>query len=572
MHFLRKVWLLSKGYWFNTKNKIASLYMGGILLLTIAIVYIQVLLNEWYNNFYSALQAYDAPQIIHYLWVFSGLAFAYIIVAVYSYYVRQLLTLRWRAWMTESFMARWLGEKKYYYIQIFGSQSDNPDQRISEDIKMFVDYFLQFTVGLFKAFLTLASFLVILWNLSDSFTFTLVGMEITIPHYLVWAAILYSIIGTVATHLVGRKLTLLRYMQQKFEANFRFALIRLREHAESVAFYGGERKELVVLNTRFRALLENFYSIITKEKQLTWLTSGYGQLAIIFPLLVSIPLYLRKTINLGGLMQIATAFGRVQDALSYFVDTYTQLADWRSVVNRLAEFDMHMESIQASLISETQQKGSLQWEESTTLSVQDLSITTPTEQVLIKNLTFHLNQGDNLLIRGTNGSGKSTLLRVIARLWPFATGHISMPPNKDILFLPQKPYIPLGTLRSVLAYPSDQPIEDSVLVKALQCVRLDQFSSRLDEEADWAHILSGGEQQRLSFARIFIHRPRWIISDECTSAIDEETEIFLFTELSRALPHATLISVGHRATLDQYHNKILYIHKESATYKLYTTI
>lgn len=566
MAFLKQIWRLTKGYLTSAEKKSAALYLVALTVLTVSIVYVQVLLNQWYNNFYSSLQAYDADAIIHYLWVFTGLAFIHIIIAVYTYYIRQLLSIKWRRWMTDQYINRWMDHKKYYYLQLFGAAADNPDQRISEDIKMFVDYFLQFTVGLLKAVLTLGAFIVILWNLSDSITFTVSGLDITIPHYLVWAAIGYAILGTAATHFVGRRLARLRYVQQKFEADFRFSLIRLREHAQSIAFYGGENNEASFLNGRFRSLLNNFVDIVYKEKQLVWLTSGYAQIAIIFPLLVSIPSYLRKTINLGGLMQISSAFGRVQDSLSYFVDIYTQLAEWRSVINRLSEFTDHMNTVvtEADSSSYTATEGHV-------FAANTLTVVLPDGRPLLKDFSFRLNVGDNLLIRGTNGAGKSTLLRVFAGLWPFVTGTLEHPPKETVFFIPQKPYLPLGSLRNALQYPKNNvTISDEILAEALHTVKLERLIPALDAEEDWSSILSGGELQRIAFARIFIHRPDWLILDEATSAVDEESEAHLFEELQQKLPQTTLISVSHRSTLERYHNQILYLDKTTQHGELYS--
>lgn len=559
MTLIKKIWHLTQGYLSSAEKKTAYLYLAGLVVLTISTVYIQVLLNEWYNNFYSSLQAYDAEAIIHYLWVFTGLAFIHIILAVYAYYLRQLLSIKWRRWMTDQYIHSWMDQKKYYYLQLFGGTTDNPDQRISEDIKMFVDYFLQFTVGLLKAGLTLVAFIVILWNLSESITFTILDIPITIPHYLVWAAIIYAVIGTTATHLVGHRLARLRYVQQRFEANFRFAMVRLREHAQSIAFYNGEQSESVILNGRFRSLLNNFIDIIRKEKQLVWLTSGYSQLAIIFPLLVSIPAYLRKTINLGGLMQIASAFGRVQDSLSYFVDMYTQLAEWCSVVNRLSEFTKHMDTVttEADTTAYSTKSG-------TDFYGKNISIRLPDGTPLLENFSFHLQPEENVLIRGANGAGKSTFLRVLADLWPFVTGELEHPEKKDIFFIPQKSYLPLGTLRNALLYPfENKDISDETLAQALHLVQLDSLIPCVNEEEDWSNILSGGEVQRIAFARVFLHRPAWLILDEATSAIDEQTERKIFNELKNSLPHTTLISVGHRGSLDAFHQKILYLNKDT---------
>ena len=345
--FFRDVWYLTKSYWQSEEKKKAFFLLACIVGLTLAIVYMLVLLNRWNNSFYSALQNYQTEKIFDELFHFTYLAFTYIVLAVYSYYLQQVLILNWRRWLTERFIEIWLKNKTYYNLQMFGKDTDNPDQRISEDVRLFVEMTLSFAIGLLKAVTTLASFVVILYELSGSLKFTLFGQEWEISGYLFWAAFFYSILGTWVTHLVGRKLVKLNFIQQRYEADFRFSMIRLRESSESVAFYRGEGQESKVFKERFTLLLDNFWKIVNKQKQLVWLNSGYSQIAIIFPFVAAMNRYLAKEFTLGGLMQVASAFGRVQDSLSYFVDTYSSLATWQSVVMRLTYFGRHMQEVSA---------------------------------------------------------------------------------------------------------------------------------------------------------------------------------------------------------------------------------
>ncbi len=565
MSFLKQIHALAKPYWSSQERKKAALYLSLILALVFGNVYIQVLLNNWRNAFYTALQEYNAPEIMTQLGIFTALAFTYIIIAVYSFYITQLLSLKWRRWMTHHYIDNWVEGKKYYYLQMFYKHTDNPDQRISEDIKLFIDYFLKFTVGLTNNLLLFISFVAILWGLSGPLQFSLGGIAITIPRYIVWVAIFYSILGTYVTHKLGYKLVGFRYVQQKYEANFRFSLIRLREHAQSVAFYGGEKEESLLLRDRFQSLLENFYRIIKKEKQLVWLNSSYSQLAIIFPIVVSIPQYLGRTLNLGGLMQTAAAFRQVQDSLSYFVDLYTSFAEWRAVVNRLTEFNDHL-----FLCETTETEATLNLREGEWFEADHLSLTLPSGEVLVENLSLRILPGHHLLIQGPNGAGKSTLLKAFAGLWPYVKGSLIIPKREDILFIPQQAYMPIQTLRHVLSYPKQVTASDEELQLLLNTVGLSHLKTKLDHEADWSQFLSLGEQQRLAFARILWQKPKWLILDEATSAMDEETEQRLMQEIKKALPHTTLISIGHRHTLEAYHSSILYINKAQASIRLYS--
>ena len=523
-----------------------------------------VLLNQWNNRFYNALQNYATDTIFHELYVFSGLAAIYIILAVYSYYLQQCLIINWRKWLTARFLDIWLKNKTYYHLQMFGKDTDNPDQRISEDVRLFVEMTLGFTVGIIKSFCTFASFVVILYSMSGPLVFSAFGYTFTIKGYLFWASLLYSIAGTYVTHLVGRKLVQLNFIQQRYEADFRFAMIRLRESAENVAFYRGEAQEGMVFKERFKLLMDNFWKLVNKQKQLVWLNSGYSQIAIIFPFVAAMNRYLSKEFTLGSLMQVASAFGRVQDSLSYFVDMYSSLAQWQAVVMRLTYFGRHMQEVSA----EAERFHVDRFATSTSVSAEGMQINLPDGTPLLQNLNFILNPGTNVLIKGVSGSGKSTLLRAIAGIWPFVEGKINMPKTEELMFIPQKPYIPLGTLREALLYPGTKPLGDQELKKLMHTCQIGYLEDKLDLVADWSHVLSVGEQQRLAFARAHIQQPLWLFLDEATSALDEETEAHMYGLLAERLKNTTVVSVGHRSTLNQYHSLVLRLDKEARTVHL----
>lgn len=557
--FIKDVWFLTKSYWQSEERNKAFLLLFAIIALTLGIVYMLVLLNQWNNAFYSALQNYETDKLFDELIHFSWLAAIYIILSVYSYVLQQTLILNWRRWMTNRFIDIWLKNRTYYHLQMFGKDTDNPDQRISEDVRLFVEMTLSFAIGVLKAFCTFASFAFVLYKLSGSLEFTFMGKEWSIDGYMFWAALIYSVIGTWVTHLVGKKLVQLNFVQQRYEADFRFSMIRLRENAENVAFYRGEQQESGVFKERFTLLLENFWRLVTKQKQLIWLNSGYSQIAIIFPFVVAMNRYLSKEITLGGLMQVANAFGSVQTSLSYFIDVYAGLAQWKAVVLRLTYFGKHMHEVS----DEAEKFHVDRFVAAQVVSAENLQVDLPDGAALLENISFSLEPGKNVLIRGVSGSGKSTLLRAISGIWPFVKGRISLPDTKNLMFIPQRPYLPLGTLRDALLYPGNKELADEVLLQLMEQCEIGYLRDKLDMIADWSHVLSIGEQQRLAFVRAHIQQPLWLFLDEATSALDEATEAKMYSLLGKDLPHTTVVSIGHRSTLNKYHQTALNINREN---------
>ncbi len=555
--FLADVWYLTKSYWQSEEKKKAFFLLACIIALTLGIVFMLVQLNTWNNSFYSALQNYETDKIFAELIHFSWLAAIYIILAVYSYYLQQTLVLNWRRWLTTRFIDIWLQNKTYYNLQMFGKDTDNPDQRISEDVRQFVEMTLSFAIGILKAFCTFASFVVILYQLSGPLTFSFAGQTWTINGYMLWASLIYSVIGTYITHKLGHKLVKLNFVQQRYEADFRFSMMRLRESAESVAFYEGEGQEGKVFKQRFKQLLDNFWQLVNKQKQLVFLTSGYSQVAIIFPFVVAMNRYLAKQISLGGLMQVASAFGRVQDSLSYFVDMYSSIAQWQAVVMRLTYFGRHMHEVS----QQTQHLQVQRFAAADAVVLENMQINLPDGSKLLGGINLTLQPGHNVLIKGVSGCGKSTLLRAVSGIWPFVEGKISLPERSKLMFIPQKPYLPLGTLREALNYPGNKPCTDEELVFLLELCQISYLKDKLSVEADWSHVLSVGEQQRLAFARAHLQQPTWLFLDEATSALDEETEAAMYSLLAERLPQTTVVSVGHRSTLNKYHELVLYIDK-----------
>ena len=550
--FLNDFWHLLREYWRSEEKWQARGLLAVVVFLTLGGVAIAVLLNQWYNTFYNALQAYDYEQFWPLIGRFLLLAFIHIALAVYAIYLRQMLQIKWRTWMTKQYLSRWMNSQVYYKMQILGDDTDNPDQRIAEDINQFVSLTLQLALGFLKQAVMLVVFVMILWNLSGELTVPIGNYEFTVSGYMVWLSLLYAIAGTWLTHKVGRKLIWLNYDQQRYEADFRFSMMRVRENSESIAFYRGEMPEQSGFSERFAQVVKNYWALMRREKTLTWFTTSYSQLAIIMPLLLGAPRYFSGSIQLGGLMQISSAFGNVQDAMSFFVNSYTSLAQWTAVVKRLTGFNEHMTRVDAV---KSQADISFAHEG---LGIEGLDLVLPGGEVLLEQLTLKLSLGERILITGESGAGKSTLLRSLAGIWPFANGRLQLPEAQDCLFLPQRPYLPLGSLRRALLYPKTAAsVSEGEIREILQLCQLDKFGARLDEVADWSRILSLGEQQRLAFARIFLVKPQWVFMDEASSALDEPMEKYLYELLQSRLPGSSIISIGHRSTLQAQHERQL---------------
>jgi putative ATP-binding cassette transporter len=554
---VRDAWRLAKPYWASEEKWSARGLLLAVVALNLGNVYISVRLNEWNNAFYNALQKLDGGEFFRQLGVFCVLAALFIIMAVYALYFSQMLQIRWRRWLTRRYLGAWLADRAYYQLEL-QSATDNPDQRISEDLNQFTSYVLTLSLGLLTSVVSLASFLVILWGLSGPAEIP-IGPWGTwhLPAYLVWAALLYAGVGTWLTIKIGRPLVPLNFDQQRFEADFRFSLVRLRENAESVALYRGEAVELGVFQRRFGSVFENFWQIMKRQKRLAWFTSGYGQIALIFPVIVVAPRYFAKQIGLGGLMQVVSAFTSVQSSLSFIISSYTNIAAWQAVTDRLSGFEERLSAIRHS----TQEQGTIVIRRAEGgLNVDGVDLNLPDGQPLLRGVVFSAGRGAAVQISGPSGAGKSTLLRAIAGLWPYGRGEIGLAKGR-VLFVPQRPYLPLGTLAAALRYPGgdNDNIPDTMLATALTQVGLGAFIKDLDAVHDWSQRLSPGEQQRFAFARIFLMRPTLLFLDEATSALDERSEAQLYRLLRAASWRPTIISVGHRSTLRSFHDQVVEI-------------
>jgi putative ATP-binding cassette transporter len=557
---LPSAWAIIRPYWFSDDRWAGRGLLLAVVALTLGMVYINVLFNQWNNDFFSALQDKNSAMFRRQLIRVSWLVGAFIVLAVYQTYLNQMLEIRWRRWLTERYLRAWLADGAYYRMQLVAHETDNPDQRIAEDVQLLISHTLALVIGGLRAVVTLATFVAILWGLSGTLNVPVGGLSLILPGYMVWVSVLYAVAGTWLTDWIGRPLIRLNFDRQRYEADFRFSLVRFRENTEGVALYRGEMDEFRGFRELFEAVVRNWWGIMRRQKRLTSFTAGYGQGAWIVPSVVAAPRYFRGELGLGGLMQTVGAFNQVQDALSFFVVSYKEIAAWCSVVERLAGFERTLERVRI----EAAIGGGVRHADggATQLTVDDVDLYLPDGKPLMANVNLSLLRGDSVLLGGASGSGKSTLLRAIAGIWPFGRGEIRASRDARVLFLPQKPYLPIGTLRDVVSYPMPAAgVDDTTLREALEVVGLADLAGRLDEAGHWALQLSPGEQQRIAFARTLVQKPDWLFLDEATSAVDEATEARLYRLVRERLPGTTLFSVGHRATLRPFHARQLVVQR-----------
>jgi putative ATP-binding cassette transporter len=549
------VWRIAAPY-FRSEDKFAGrLLLAAVIAIELTNVAINVLLNQWNNRFYNALQDKDWNGFLREMGIFTVLAACYIALAVYQLYLNQWLQIRWRQWLTTRYLGEWLHNANHYRMQLQGDVADNPDQRIADDVRMFVDQTLNISISFLSAVVTLGSFIVILWGLSAESPLTMFGTEFHIPGYLVWGALIYAIFGTVLTHWIGSPLVMLDFRQQRFEADFRFNLVRVRENSEQIALLRGESAERQRLSERFGRVVANWHEIMTRTKRLTAFTASYTQAAVIFPYILVAPAYFADKVHLGGMMQTASAFSTVQQALSFFVSVYRTLAEWRAVTARLEGFEEAI-SRAAQLPTGAASIEVTRSGQGNAIELRQLLARLPNGTPLVAADGLQIRNNERILVTGPSGAGKSTLLRTIAGIWPYGGGVIEIPAQATLMMLPQRPYFPIGPLKAAIVYPATSDAFDSALVEqALVAVGLPELASRLDEEAHWNRMLSLGEQQRLGLARALLHKPQFLFLDEATASLDEASEAALYRLLAEKLNATTVVSVGHRSTLEEFHER-----------------
>ena len=563
------VWRIAAPYFRSEDRWAGRALLGAVIGLELASVAISVLLNSWNARFYNALQERNWDNFVYELSYFSVLAAMFIALAVYQLYLNQWLQIRWRAWMTERYLGDWLNDgANHYRMQLQGDAADNPDQRMTDDVKLFVDRTLNIGVGLLSSIVTLASFVVILWSLSSAAPLHLFGKDIDIPGYMVWGALIYSVLGTWLTHLIGWPLVGLDFRQQQYEADFRFNLVRVRENSEQIALLHGEPAERERLRGRFGMVVQNWLGIMSRTKKITAFTASYSQASVIFPYILVAPAYFAQKIQLGGMMQTASAFGSVQGALSFFISAYRQLAEWQAVVARLDGFEAGIDTAQ-TLAARPANIHVVASGTNDKIALDDLAIQLPNGTVLIEAEDFDLRRGEAVLLTGPSGAGKSTLFRAIAGIWPFGKGTVKIPGGATLMTLPQRPYFPVGSLSAAISYPAKEGTYTSEnLEQVLSLVGLPSLGSRLGEEGHWNRTLSPGEQQRLGVARALLHAPQYLFLDEATASLDEPSEALLYRLIVEKLPATTIVSIGHRSTLDAFHQRRIALMRSGQHFKI----
>ncbi|MGC1844238.1 MAG: ABC transporter ATP-binding protein/permease [Pseudolabrys sp.] len=556
------VWRIASPYFYSEDRWAGRILLAAVVAIELSIVGLNVLLNSWNNAFYNALQDKDWDAFVYQLGYFCVLATAFILLAVYQLYLNQWLQIRWRRWLTETYLDRWLTEANHYRMQLLGDAADNPDQRIAEDVRQFIDAgILPIGLNLLNAVVTLGSFAFILWNLSAAAPLHVFGLKYDIPGYLLWAALIYAVVGTIFTHLIGRALIALNFQQQRYEADFRFNLVRVRESSEQIALLNGERAERDGLLLRFGNVVANWMAIMSRQKKLTFLTAGYRQAAVVFPYIMVSPAYFAGVVQLGGLMQTANAFGQVQDALSVFVNIYRSLAEWRAVIERLAGFDQSIVAARAA--ASTPPVITLAPGDASAVTLKDVAVRLPQGTPLVSASNVSIKLGEHVLVSGPSGSGKSTLFRALAGIWPFGSGTITVPKNARVMMLPQRPYFPIAPLAAAVAYPAERgSYDEAKIAELISAVGLPALAARIEEEAHWNRMLSLGEQERLGLARALLFEPDFLFLDEATASLDEPGEETLYQLLHRRLPRTTIVSIGHRSTLAAFHQRRLAFDRE----------
>ncbi len=571
--FMGQVWELAAPYWRSEEKWRARLLLAAIVAMTLGIVYMLVLFNDWNKMFYDALEKKNEQDFFGLMLYFSFIAAIYVALQVYRLYLQQMLEVRWRIWLTRQYLGEWMSHRVYYRLELDPLGTDNPDQRIAEDLRTFTRETLSLTLGLLREVVTVVSFVTILWVISGPLTFTALGTEVTIPGYMLWAALIYAGVGSALTYFIGRPLIRLNFEQERREADFRFNLVRMREYAEGVALYGGESAERERHLFRLERIRQNWYALMFYTKRLGAFTVGYAQVAIVLPFFIAGHRYFSGQITLGGLTQIGNSYDQMRSSLSWFVDNYDRLASWKASVDRLLTFHHAVERATAEAQAKTGERVAAAAREGVHADIEALALPGKDGvpgRVLLSGARLDIQPGERVLIAGPSGSGKSTLFRLLAGIWPFGRARVQVPQGARMLFLPQKPYIPIGTLRDAVTYPNAsvrpesrtatqatdaRAFSDTAIAEALRAAGLDGRAERLGDERNWSMALSGGEQQRLAVARALLHEPDWLFLDEATSALDEAGERSIYELLRERLPNTTLVSIAHRPSVAGYHDR-----------------
>jgi putative ATP-binding cassette transporter len=555
--FLAKLWKLTAPYFWSEERWSARGLLAIVIGANVFLVYLAKLLNEWNARFFNALEDKNMAAFWAELRYFVVVALIFIVVAVYRVWFRQMLQIRWRRWLTAVYYRDWLAERTYYRMELSGAAADNPEQRIEDDCNVFTGQTLVIVLDLLSQILTLVTFTSILWGLSGSVTLPIFG-GLTVPGYMMWVAVAYAAIGSWLTYKIGRPLVRVNFDLQRYNADFRYRMVRVRENAESIALYRGEPDEERRLAGAFGRIFGTWWDLMRYNKRLTWFTAFYGQAADVFPFIVASPRYFTGQIPLGVLTQTAGAFGRVQMALSWFVDIWPTLAEWKATIDRLTTFGESMEAARG--VTTAASGFAVERGADGPLRLEDVEVALPNGRILLDHVDLEIRPGDRLVIQGPSGSGKTTLFRVLAGLWPYGRGRIRLPEHARVLFLPQKPYLPVGTLREALCFPERPDAYGLIEIgEVLRATGLEHLTDRLDDDQFWSPVLSPGEQQRLAVARALLLRPDWLFLDEATSALDPAMETKLYTLLRERLPETAIVSIAHNPSVVAFHDRRLVI-------------
>lgn len=555
-------WLLAVGYLKPQRSLSPLVYFTVIVFFNLLAVRLNILFSEWYKAMYDALQQMNESVFWIQMMVFSGLATVHVGNVLLTYYFTQRFTIQWRTWLNGQMLEKWTANQAYYKTQYVYNQLDNPDQRIQQDVQAYVSRSLSFATGVISSVVSIVAFTVILWELSGDMTIA----GVTVPHALVFLVFIYVLVSSIFAFKIGRPLIDLNFANERLGANYRYSLIRLKEYAESIAFFRGEKMEKSLLMKQFNQVIDNIWQIVYRTLKLSGFNLAVSQVSVIFPFIIQANRYFNKQIQLGDLIQTAQAFGQVQTALSFFRNSYDEFAEYRAVLNRLTGFHTAIHQANQTLNTDIRDTGA-------EVKFENLTIKKPNGEALIKNLNLALAQGSSLLIKGASGAGKTTLLRTVAGLWSYSEGRVHCP-QQNTLFLSQKPYLPQGRLIDALYYPELAPanVDLERAARAMQQVQLGHLAHKLEQENDWMRVLSLGEQQRLSFARVLLHKPIVAFLDEATASMDEGLEDAMYRLLRSELPQTTIISVGHRSTLQVHHRQTLLIDPNDQSWQLTASV
>jgi vitamin B12/bleomycin/antimicrobial peptide transport system ATP-binding/permease protein len=573
-YLLTRFWISARGYWGRNGDKLAWVFSVGLLILIVANVGFQYGINVWNRKIFDAIEKRDSAAVFHLTAIFFPLAIGSVVLGVAQVFARMGIQRRWRAWLTTSVISRWLTNGRYYQLNLVGGDHKNPEYRIAEDLRVATASPVDFTAGVTSAFLSAATFIVVLWTIGGALTVTIGGSTMTIPGFLVIAAVLYAAIASGSITVIGRQFVQISEDKNQAEAEFRYTLTRVRENGESIALLGGEEEERDGIDRTFGNVLRQWARLAGQHMRTTLVSQGSSLIAPVVPLLLCAPKFLDGSMSLGQVMQAASAFTIVQGAFGWLVDNYPALADWNAGARRIASLMMSLDGLERAELGDG--LGRIKRGETTNntmLCLNDLSVTLDDGTAVVGETEVMVEPGERLLVAGESGTGKSTLVRAIAGLWPWGGGSVDIHPDRRLFMLPQRPYVPSGTLRRAVAYPGaadDWTVEE--IGEALQKVGLGHLKEKIEEDAPWDQTLSGGEKQRLAFARLLLHNPDIVVLDEATSALDEKSQDQMMDIVTKELPKATIVSVAHRAELEAFHSRKITLERRKGGAKLVSDI